>query len=81
MLNGAKEAGSITWSDMMITTSNSDWESTLKELTRLAEKFPSKQIYQQLAECYRRIDEQYEARVMLAMSDDSPDATQDHVVL
>jgi hypothetical protein len=62
----------------MATKAKTEWEATLKELTRLAEKFPSKQIFQQLAECYRHIDEPYEANVMLDLAVYAPSTSIDN---
>jgi len=45
----------------------SQWEATLKELARLADKFPSSQLYRQMAECYEHLDEHEEAKIILDM--------------
>jgi hypothetical protein len=54
------------------------WETLLRELTRLAETFPSRRVFLQLAECYTRLGEHAEARVISALAefyrDDPPSA-------
>ena len=50
------------------TFNKAHWESTLKELTMLAEKFPSRRLYEQIAQCYCQLDEYQEADVIMDMA-------------
>ncbi|HMP90213.1 MAG TPA: hypothetical protein PJ991_08420 [Kiritimatiellia bacterium] len=50
------------------TAGKSEWEATLRELTKLAEKFPSRKLYEQIAECYRQLDEHQEAVLIMDMA-------------
>jgi hypothetical protein len=47
-------------------------EATLKELARLNEKFPSRHLYEQMAECYRLLNEPEEADVMIDLAKHAP---------
>ena len=65
----AKEVGHLGKDQQgMPGTEQQNWEATIKELTRLAEKFPSPTVYQKLADCYRLLDEHEEAKVLLDMA-------------
>ena len=57
----------------MAGTPQQNWEATIKELTRLAEKFPSPSVYQKLADCYELLDEHEEAKVLLDLARSFPD--------
>lgn len=52
----------------MAGTPQQNWEATIKELTRLAEKFPSPSVYQKLANCYELLEEHEEAQVLLDLA-------------
>lgn len=60
----AKEVGSIMRKTSNKTGAPPEWNEAIEELTRLAMKFPTPRLYDQLAACYRQIDEKEEASVM-----------------
>ncbi|HMO50576.1 MAG TPA: hypothetical protein PKE26_00430 [Kiritimatiellia bacterium] len=47
-------------------------EATLHELSRLSQKFPSRQLYEQMAACYRQMNEMEEAEIMMDLASRAP---------